>query len=102
MPSIVWYDTVTSAALATLSRTVNSADSPSLTAAELSIDSSGAASSSVIVPTPVPSATVAPDAELSSTVNVSVSSAVLSSMVGTAIVCLVSLASKRSVPEADV
>ena len=79
------YETATSAVLGMLSRTVNSAVAPSLTAAASSIDSSGASSSSVIVPTPVPSATVAPVGALSSTVNVSSDSASSSCSVCTTI-----------------
>ena len=65
---------------------MNSADSPSLTAAASSIDSVGSASLSVMAPVAVPSTTVAPDGVLNSTVNVSSASAVSSSMVSTTIV----------------
>ena len=81
---------------------MNAADSPSTTAAASSIDNSGSASSSVIVPTPIPFTTVAPDGALNSTVNVSSASDVPSSSVATVTVRSVSPGSKRSTSETAV
>ena len=53
----------------------------------------------MIVPVPVPFATVAPDGELNCIVNTSVSSAVASWTVGTRIVFLSSPCSKLRVPD---
>ena len=101
MPSTVVYVNETAAPFVLLSRTVNSAGSPSVTGAASSIDSVGG-SLSAIVPTAVPSAIVAPEAALRVNVNVSSTSESLSSSVVTVIVCDVSPGSKRRVPAAAV
>ena len=80
---------------------MNSAGSPSVTGAASSIDRVGG-SLSMIVPTPVPPAIVAPEAALSANVNVSSTSDSPSSSVVTVIVCDVSPGSKRSIPDAAV
>lgn len=70
MPSLVAYCTVTGTWLAASSVTSNSAVRPSSTVTS-AMDSFGSSSSSVMVPSPVPSPIVAPTGLLSRTVKVS-------------------------------
>ena len=84
--------------------TTNVAEAPSVTAVASAIDSSGAASPSLIVPVAVvPSlASVAFTGALSFTVNVSSASSTASSTVATVTVFAVSPAANVSVPLTDV
>ena len=87
MPSAVAQATVTSRPETASRETVNCAASPSATV-KSSMDSAGAASSSVIVASPVSSPSVALTGLPSVTVKVSFGSSMASSAVGTEIVWL--------------
>ena len=89
--------TVTTCSFSGIRVTVKTASSPSATGAASPIRRPGAGSARII-PRPVGSASVLPPGFLSSTVNVSLSSVIVSSSTGTRMVFVVSRGSKRRVP----
>ena len=97
VPLTVEYVTVTTWLLAGTSVTVKTASPPSATGSASPMLSPGIGSA-VIVPSPVESASVVPAGVLSSTVNVSLDSCVISTSTGTRMVFVVWLEVKISVP----